>query len=367
MAVRKRAARVSSEFCGRVQPLWILAKRAFPPRVPSVAATSIPLGYWLWFCGFVLMALAIDLGLLHRHGRVSSFRGALVWTGVWVIAAVLFGLVLAPNLVPGWGRDDSSTFLTGYVVELSLSMDNVFVIALIFSYFKVPQAWQHRVLFWGILGALILRGVMIYAGSELVHRFHWLLYGLGAFLVWTGGRMLHSSSESEGAESTDLSRNWVVRLARRILPVTDRFDGERFLVNVGGRRRFTPLALVLLVVETTDVVFAVDSIPAIFGITEKPFLIFTSNIFAILGLRSLYFVLASAMGYFRYLKTGLALVLVLIGLKMLGESWLVDWLGEHLTAVSLSAVVGIIAVSVLASLYVAWAERRTRPSGGRDQ
>lgn len=325
-----------------------------------MAGAGIPLSYWLWFCGFVLVALAIDLGLLHRHGRETSFREALAWTGVWVLAALLFGLAVAPRLVQGWRAADSSTFLTGYIVELSLSMDNVFVIALIFAYFKVPVAWQHRVLFWGILGALALRGLMIYGGSELIRRFHGVLYVLGAFLIWTGARMLWESGESAEAEAEDLEQNWVVRMARRLVPVTDRFDGEHFLVRSGGRWRFTPLALVLLVVETTDVIFAVDSIPAIFGITEKPFLIFTSNVFAILGLRSLYFVLARAMGDFRYLKTGLALVLVLIGLKMLTEYWLKAWLGEYLTAISLMAVVGIIAVSVAASLYVAGSERRSR-------
>lgn len=322
-----------------------------------MSAEAIPLIYWLWFCGFVVAALILDLGVLHRHGRETSFREALGWTGIWVLTAIAFGSWIAPRLVPGWRSDDSSMFLTGYVVELSLSMDNVFVIALIFSYFKVPKAWQHRILFWGIMGALVFRGAMIYGGSELIHRFHWLLYVMGAFLIVTGGKMLWSSGDSEEGVG-DLSNNWVVSLARRLLPFTDRIEGERFVVREQGRWRFTPLTLVLLVVETTDVVFAVDSIPAIFGITQKPFLIFTSNVFAILGLRSLYFVLASAMGYFRYLKAGLALVLVVIGLKMLGEHWLKKWLGEHLTTVSLTAVVGIIAVSVASSVFVARAEKR---------
>lgn len=325
-----------------------------------MSADGISLSYWLWFCGFVLAALGIDLGLLHRRGRETSYQEALGWTSVWVAAALVFGLVLAPAVVPGWLPADSSTFLTGYVVELSLSMDNVFVIALIFSYFQVPRAWQHRVLFWGILGALLLRGVMIYGGSELIKRFHWLLYVMGAFLVWTGARMLATAGEGDDDGAGDLSRNWVVRLARKTLPLTNRFSGEHFMVREEGRWMLTPLALVLLVVEATDVIFAVDSIPAIFGITEKPFLIFTSNVFAILGLRSLYFVLASAMGYFRYLKAGLALVLVVIGLKMLGEHWLKEWLGEYLTSASMTAVVGIIATSVGSSLYVAWSEKRAR-------
>ena len=328
----------------------------------QVSPDSISWVYWFWFCVFVVGALAVDLGLLHRHGRETTYREALGWTGVWVASAMAFGLWVAPNMVSGWTSTDSGLFLTGYLVELSLSMDNVFVIALIFNYFKVPKAWQHRVLFWGIIGALLFRGLMIYGGSELIRRFHWLLYLMGAFLLVTGVRMLWSSESAEG-ESVDLSKNWVVRLARRLLPITSNFEGERFLVSVGGRRRLTPLALVLLVVETTDVVFAVDSIPAIFGITQKPFLIFTSNVFAILGLRSLYFVLARAMGYFRYLKAGLALVLVVIGIKMLAEHWLSQWLGDRLMTVSLSAVIGIIGLAVVSSLYVAWTERGRGVSG----
>ena len=340
-----------------LDPHWptdLLALRCL--RVP---ASTIPVGYWLWFCGFVVTALAIDLGLFHRKGRETSFRGAVAWTSIWVAVAMAFGFGVAPQLVPGWTSESSATFLTGYVVELSLSMDNVFVIALVFAYFKVPSTWQHRVLFWGILGALVLRGVMIWVGSELVTHFHWILYAMGAFLVMTGVKMLFSSNSEDGPP--DLSRNLVVRLAHRFLPVAREFDGERFVTQQSGRRLLTPLAVVLMVVETTDVVFAVDSIPAIFGITDQPFLIFTSNVFAILGLRSLYFVLASAMGYFRFLKVGLAWVLVMIGAKMLTEQSLKAWLGERLTNVSLAVVVGIIAVSVAASLYVAWRDQRLLP------
>ncbi len=322
-------------------------------------AATIPFSYWWWFCVFVLIALALDLGLFHRKSRETTFREAMGWTAIWAAAALGFGFWVAPGFIPGWSPEDSATFLTGYVVELSLSMDNVFVIGLVFAYFKVPSAWQHRVLFWGVLGALVLRGVMIWAGSELVTHFHWLLYLMGGFLVFTGAKMLGSSGDGEGPP--DLSRNLVVRLAHRFLPVAQQFDGEHFVTHVNGRTLLTPLAVVLLVVETTDVVFAVDSIPAIFGITDQPFLIFTSNVFAILGLRSLYFVLASAMGYFRFLKAGLALVLIMIGLKMLAEHWLKAWLGERLTHVSMGAVIGIIAISVAASFYAAWRDQQPRP------
>jgi len=319
--------------------------------IPSTGAGPI---YWAAFAAFVVVALAIDLGLFHRTSREVTFREAMGWTSAWACAAMLFAFWAGPRLVPAWTPAWTTAFVTGYLVELSLSMDNVFVIALIFSYFKVPKSWQHRVLFWGILGALAMRGVMIWAGSELVQRFHFILYIMGAFLVFTGAKMAFSGADDDGASLGDKA---VVRLARRLLPFTNAFDGERFTTRVEGSLRFTPLFLVLVVVETTDVVFALDSIPAIFGITSEPFLIFTSNVFAILGLRSLYFVLASAIGYFRYLKYGLSLVLALIGSKMLAETWLKRWLGEHLTNVSLAAVITIIMVSMAASMIVAWRER----------
>jgi tellurite resistance protein TerC len=321
--------------------------------------SGIPLGYWAAFSVCVVLALGIDLGLFHRESREVRFREALAWTTIWVCAAMTFAFWVGPQLVPAWTPEWTTRFVTGYLVELSLSMDNVFVIALIFSYFHVPRAWQHRVLFWGILGALAMRGVMIWAGSELVARFHWILYVMGAFLVFTGAKMAFSGDD--GGEC-GLEKRWVVRLTRKFLPFTNSFDGEHFVTRVGGSLRFTPLFLVLVVVETTDVVFALDSIPAIFGITSESFLIFTSNVFAILGLRSLYFVLASAMGYFRFLKYGLALVLVVIGVKMLAEKWLEHWLGSQLTNISLASVIGIILVSMMASVYAAWRERAGTPS-----
>lgn len=317
------------------------------------AGSGIPLGYWAAFSAFVVIALGMDLGLFHRESREVRFREAVIWTTVWVCAAMSFAFWVGPQFVPAWTREWTTLFVTGYLVELSLSMDNVFVIALIFSYFHVPRAWQHRVLFWGILGALAMRGIMIWAGSELVERFHWILYAMGAFLVFTGAKMaLAGGDEGEGG----LENRTVVRLSRKLLPFTNAFDGEKFVTHVGGKLRFTPLFLVLIVVETTDVIFALDSIPAIFGITNESFLIFTSNVFAILGLRSLYFVLASAMGYFRYLKYGLALVLVVIGVKMLAEHWLEAWLGSRLTNISLASVIGIILVSMAASMLAAWRE-----------
>lgn len=328
------------------------------PLIAATAGSGIPLAYWAGFSLFVVLALAVDLGLFHRESREVRFREAVTWTTVWVCVAMLFAFWVGPKFVPTWTPDWTAKFVTGYLVELSLSMDNVFVIALIFSYFKVPRTWQHRVLFWGILGALGMRGVMIWAGSELVVRFHWLLYVMGAFLVFTGAKMAFAGGDDEDSA---LEKRTVVRLSRKLLPFTNSFDGENFVTRVGGKLRFTPLFLVLIVVETTDVIFALDSIPAIFGITKESFLIFTSNVFAILGLRSLYFVLASAMGYFRYLKYGLALVLVVIGVKMLAEHWLEKWLGSQLTNISLASVIGIIMVSMAASMIAAWRERPAPP------
>jgi tellurite resistance protein TerC len=310
---------------------------------------AISAWYWLAFMAFVVVALALDLGVFHRESRQVRFKEALTWTSIWVACALLFALWVAPRLITGWTTEKTTTFLTGYVVELSLSMDNVFVIALIFRYFSVPPAWQHRVLFWGILGALVMRGIMILAGAALIQRFHWTLYLMGAFLLYTGFKMLRASGNEDSIEP---EHNPVVRFVRRFFPLSPQFDGEHFLTVQNGRRMLTPLALVLIMVETTDVVFALDSIPAIFGVTNDPFIVFTSNVFAILGLRSLYFVLASLMGYFRLLKYGLAIVLMFIGFKMLAEHWLKLWLGDRLTNVSLGFVVGTIITSMVASVLL---------------
>jgi tellurite resistance protein TerC len=315
----------------------------------SVPAVTLEASAWHWalFALFVLVALAFDLGVFHRKGRSVVLREALMWTGIWSGSAVAFALWIAPNWIHGWGSTQSATFLTGYVVELCLSMDNVFVIAVLFRFFQVPPAWQHRVLFWGIVGALLMRGLMIAIGAAIITRWSWLLYGMGLFLVWTGARMLLGFGAESGVAP---EQNWVVRLARRTLPISSDFDGERLTTRKSGKWMMTPLALVLIVVETTDVAFALDSIPAIFGITREPFIVFTSNIFAILGLRSLYFVLASVMDYFRFLKTGLALVLVVIGLKMVLRVPLESWFGEQLMIGSLLLVMGILVISILGSI-----------------
>ncbi len=315
----------------------------------SVPAVTLETSVWHWafFALFVLVALAFDLGVFHRKGRSVVLREALMWTMIWAASAVTFALWVAPNWIQGWGSTQSATFLTGYVVELCLSMDNVFVIAVLFRFFQVPPAWQHRVLFWGIVGALLMRGLMIAIGAAVITRWSWLLYGMGLFLVWTGLRMLLGFGSESGVAP---EQNWVLRIARKNLPISSDFDGERLTTRRSGKWMMTPLALVLIVVETTDVAFALDSIPAIFGITRDPFIVFTSNIFAVLGLRSLYFVLASIMDYFRFLKSGLALVLVVIGLKMVLRVPLERWFGEQLMMGSLLLVLGILAVSILGSV-----------------
>jgi tellurite resistance protein TerC len=316
-----------------------------------IALTETSSTPWVIFIVAVLFFLALDLGVFHRKAHVVKFREALAWTAVWFVCAMLFAFVAAPSMIPNWDKDDTIRFVTGYIIELSLSMDNVFVIALIFSYFGVPQQYQHRVLFWGILGALIMRGVMIGLGVAVVKEFVWVLYFLGAFLVFSGIKMIFAGDEEVHPE-----KNLAIRLARKLYPVSSQFDGQKFLTMLNGRRALTPLALVLLSVETTDLIFAIDSIPAIFGVTSDGFIIFTSNVFAILGLRSLYFVLAGAIGYFRYLKIGLSIVLAFIGVKMLldphdGEP---KWFQVEIsTVVSLGIVGGIILGSILASLIAA--------------
>ena len=268
---------------------------------------------WAVFVVAILFFLALDLGVFHRHAHVVKVREALAWTTIWVSLSMIFGFVIAPRMIPAWGSEETAQFVTGYVIELSLSMDNVFVIALIFSYFGVPRQFQHRALFWGIVGALVMRGLMIWFGAEMLKRFDVMFYILGVFLILTGIRMVFSKGEEVHPE-----KNVAVRLARWLFPVSSGFDEQRFFTRLAdGRRALTPLALVLLVVETTDLIFAVDSIPAIFAVTTNAFIVFTSNVFAILGLRSMYFVLAGAIGYFRYLKLGLSVVLVYIGVKMI--------------------------------------------------
>lgn len=300
--------------------------------------------HWAAFLACILFLLALDLGVFHRAARVVQFKEALGWTGAWFCLAMGFAALIATLI----SREKALLFTTGYIVELSLSMDNVFVIAVIFRYFQVPIQYQHRVLFWGILGALAMRGTMIWLGAALVQKFEWTLYVLGAFLVFTGFKMIFSNDDGVHPE-----KNPVIRLARRCFPVSEDFDGQKFFTQLRGSRALTPLAIVLIMVETTDLIFALDSLPAIFGITQDAFIIFTSNVFAILGLRSLYFALAEAIEYFTHLKIGLSAVLVFIGTKMVGKHWF-----EISTNWSLAIVAGIIISSILASLILAKRPKR---------
>jgi tellurite resistance protein TerC len=309
--------------------------------------------HWVGFVVAVIIFLALDLGVFHRKAHSVRFKEALIWTGVWATMAMGF----AWGLYILRGQAEALEFVTGYIVELSLSMDNVFVIALIFGYFRIPLAYQHRVLFWGILGALAMRGIMIGVGAALVRQFEWTLMIFGAFLVYSGIKMLFAKEEGVEPE-----KNVVMRLARKWLPISPVFETHHFITLVNGRRMFTPLALVLVMVEATDLVFALDSIPAIFGITTNEFIVFTSNVFAILGLRSLYFVLAGAMEYFRFLKIGLSLVLVFIGVKMLLPMFI------HLsTPMSLGIVGSIILASIGASLVNQWIPAQEADEAGTNQ
>jgi len=300
-----------------------------------------PVSLWLWagFNVFVLAMLALDLGVFHRKAHAVSLREAGIWSAVWIALALIFNLGVWKFLGPQPGVE----FLTGYLIEKSLSIDNIFVIALLFAYFKVPDAYQHRVLFWGILGALAMRAGFILAGAALLERFHWIIYVFGGFLILTGIKMAFAPEQGLEPE-----KNPVVRLVRRLMPVTSDFRGPAFFVREGGRRAATPLFLVLVMVEFTDLVFAVDSIPAIFAVTRDPFLVYTSNVFAILGLRSLYFLLAGVMDRFQYLKLGLAAILVFVGAKMA----LVEWVKVP-AAISLGVIAAILGIAVAASLLKA--------------
>jgi tellurite resistance protein TerC len=348
---------------------------------------------WIGFIVFVLLMLALDLGVFHRKSHVVSVREALGWSAVWIsmglsfsifvyfaYAGQWFGLGTVVDAVDGLtnsGATATEKYLTGYIVEKSLSVDNIFVIAMIFSFLSVPPLYQHRVLFWGIIGALVLRGAMIGIGAALIAEFHWILYFFAVFLILTAFKMLFLNTEE-----VDPNKSIVVRVIRRFLPVTDRFHGEHFFVRAGSPQSYerefpgapmiqdeavnkaqpgslllTPLALALIMVETTDLIFAVDSIPAIFAITADPFLVFTSNVFAILGLRSLYFALAGMIHKFRYLKISLGLILLVVGVKMLLAEWLKPILGEHFNLYLLTVIVAILAAGVFASIVAARREK----------
>ena len=303
---------------------------------------TVPLWAWVAVLGVILAMLAVDL-FAHREAHVVGIREAAVWSAVWVTLGLTFGGVIWWV----WGGEFAAQYLAGYVIEKSLAVDNVFVFAIIFSYFAVPREYQHRVLFYGVLGALVFRAAFIAAGSVLIASFAWILYVFGAFLVVTGIRMaLHRS------ETIDPERSLVLRAFRRIVPVTEEYHGQKFLVRRAGKWVATPLLAVLVLVEVTDVIFAVDSIPAIFAVTQQPFLVFTSNAFAILGLRAMYFLLADLMHRFVYLKLGLALVLVWVGVKMLLlEVYKIP------TGISLAVVIALLTAAVAAS----WIRTRRTP------
>ena len=311
---------------------------------------------WMWvgFNLFVLALLALDLGVFHRKAHAVSVREATIWSVIWISLSMLFNLgiyffwhVAAPTS-PYSNGDAALAFFTGYLIEKSLSVDNIFVFVLIFSYFSVPAKYQHRVLFWGILGALVMRAALILIGAALIKEFHWVIWIFGAFLIFTGIRMAFHKDEELHPEDNPL-----VKLLKRFVPMVQDYRGASFVVREAGKLMATPLLLVLLIVESTDLVFAVDSIPAIFAVTTDPFIVYTSNVFAILGLRSLYFLLAGVMHKFHYLKLGLSAVLTFVGVKML----LPD-LSEMLTGVaykiptllSLAVVAGILVMAVVASL-----------------
>jgi len=295
---------------------------------------------WVGFNVVVLAILALDLGVLHRRSEKVTLKQAAIWSAVWVALSLCFALAIYLTM----GRESGLEFLTGYLIEYALSVDNIFVFVLIFTYFNVPEKYQHRVLFWGIIGALVLRGVMIIAGSALVTRFAWTLYIFGAFLVITGIRMALQKDET----TYNPERDPVLRIARKIVPVTSEYHGKSFFVRLprpDGTTHLaaTPLFIVLLIVDTTDVVFATDSIPAIFAVTRDPFIVYTSNICAVLGLRQLYFLLAGIVDKFAYLKLGLSAVLVFIGVKMLVEPFLHIPIGISLGVVALVLVSSVVA------------------------
>ncbi len=309
---------------------------------------------WLWsgFIVFIIALLALDLGVLHRKAHVIKTKEAFIWTAFWILLALLFNILIYYMYENHWfgigesigneldGKEAGLKFFTGYLLEKSLSLDNIFVIAMIFTYFKVPSVYQHRVLFWGILGAIILRGIMIALGVTLIERFTWMIYVFGILLILTAVKLLISRHDN-----IEPKKNPLVKLAKRLFPVSDTYKEEHFFTKLNDQTAITPLFLVLIVVESSDVLFAIDSIPAILAITTDSFIVFTSNIFAILGLRSLYFALAAVIEKFRYLKMSLVYILAYVGVKMI--------LSHHYPIsiiVSLSIIIGILLVGILASI-----------------
>ncbi len=294
------------------------------------------LSLWVGFNILILILIAIDLGVLHKKSHVISVREALIWSIGWIIISLLFNV----GVYFWFGYDSALQFLTGYLIEKSLSVDNLFVFAILFSYFKVKPEYQHKVLMWGIIGALIMRGALIAIGTALISNFHWVIFVLGAFLVYTGIKMAIQKEISVHPE-----KNPVVNLAKKFIPMSNDYDGDKFVTRIDGKKIFTPLIVVLIVVEVTDLMFAVDSIPAIFAITTDSFIVYTSNVFAILGLRALYFALSGVLDRFHYLKYGLGLVLSFVGVKMLiSEIYVIP------IPVALGTVAAILVISILVSI-----------------
>jgi len=300
---------------------------------------GISIYFWIGFHVFIFIMLALDLGVFHKHTHKVPVKEAVIWTFVWVTLALLFNVFIYFE----FGKIKALEFLTGYVIEYSLSVDNIFVFILIFTYFAVKDEYQHKVLFWGIIGALVMRAIFIFAGVALINRFHWIVLIFGGFLVYTGIHMLFAKDTA-----VDPEKNAIVKFFRKFLPVTKTMHGDRLFIRQNNKTYATPLFLVLLVIESSDLIFAVDSIPAILAISQDRFIVYTSNIFAILGLRSLYFAIAGIMGFFRYLKIGLAFVLTFVGSKMLAAYFEF----EIPIVLSLIVIVGILTLSILASVII---------------
>lgn len=323
---------------------------------------------WAGFIAFVLVAVTLDLFVFHRGRKAPRFKDAVGWTLFWMVFACVFGGVLwflYERLPESWlpeeplsGREASIQYFSCWLLEQSLSLDNVFVIALVFASFRVAKHEQHRVLFWGILGAIVLRGTMILLGAWLVERFEWILYVFGALLLFSAGKMLFAKHEEE----IPVEKHLLVRIARRIIPITNKFHEEKFFVKMDGKWFATPLFLTLLLVEASDVVFAVDSVPAAFAVSKDPFVIFTANAFAIFGLRSLYFVLLTMLDRFRYLQFGLVVILAFVGVKILLKDYVEEYLGEASAWVSL----GFIVVTLAVSLIVSWIADKREAGGPSD-
>ncbi|MCY2959711.1 MAG: TerC family protein [Planctomycetota bacterium] len=304
---------------------------------------------WAVFGVVVLVMLALDLGVFHKKAHVVSVREALIWTGIWIVIGLAFAMAIRIWVDPAYLADPARSaehrpsleYLTCYLTEYALSVDNIFVFLVIFTYFAIPEESQHRVLFWGILGAMVMRALFLWVGIGAIERFHWMIWVLGGLLVVTGIKLFFQKEDAE----LDPSRNIVLRLAKKFLPVTDKFHGSKFFVRIGDKNVATPLFLALLVVETTDVLFALDSVPAALGISQNLFVVYTSNIFAILGLRSLFFAVGGLLKYLHYLKFGLSLILVFVGVKMLlPEQYKIS------ITVALSVVGGVLLLAVIASV-----------------